>query len=481
MQRTILIIACLSFALPIYAADAGRIEVRALSLEFSPEVYREKGEVGFIVEARDDTGPVENLDKATWSLLYQEREVEAIPAVRGFRSEGLISSVLVLIPATSNFSGFEEPDTAKERSEPPLKWVLDGLQTLKTSFGSKDLVLYACYDEVKANLTAFGAARTDAAVPTFDQVRDKCYNPEAASAQPRLQTLFSSAIKTWLTKRKQDVQRFVVIIITDGSSKENISEYWWKPLQNDLGNLGWLELYVIGYEDGGEPAKIQALAKGGTLFSATVRQNLVEEIPRIGPLVGGTGLYKVNFSVTERIQGQNVEFALLARDSRGTFRSVAFPMGQLQRKSSWVRIVVLVAAILVGLAFFVLLTRFIVAAVVAKRKRRAEEEAARQAQRYEGPSRGRLIVRDGPAAGTTFYLVEDLTYIGRAPDNHIILPDPSVGKRHASIRIQQKTYQLEDLQSVNGVFVNGQKILKVHLKDGDSIRLGSSEMQFRIN
>jgi hypothetical protein len=196
--------------------------------------------------------------------------------------------------------------------------------------------------------------------------------------------------------------------------------------------------------------------------------------------VGGTGLYKVGYVVKEGIQGSNVEFAVAARDSRGTFRSDAVPMGQLQRKSSWIRVVVLVAAILVGLAFLVLLVRFVVSAVAARRRRRAEEDAARASQRYDGPSRGRLLVRDGPAAGATFHLVEDVTYMGRSPDNHVVLADPSVGKRHASIRIHERTYQLEDLQSVNGVFVNGQKVLKVHLKDGDSIRLGGSEMQFKV-
>jgi S-DNA-T family DNA segregation ATPase FtsK/SpoIIIE len=73
-----------------------------------------------------------------------------------------------------------------------------------------------------------------------------------------------------------------------------------------------------------------------------------------------------------------------------------------------------------------------------------------------------------------------MSYIGRSPDNHVSVPDPTVSKRHCSIAIRDRTYVIEDLQSVAGVFVNGQKVVKAHLKDGDSIRLGETEMQFRI-
>ena len=461
------------------AAEAGRVEVKAFSPEFTPEAYREKGEVGFLVDVHDDSGPVENLDKATWSLLHLDKAVEATPTVTGFKGSGLASSLLVLIPATANFIGQEEADATKERSIPPLSSVLEGLQTLKNSFGGKDLVTWGCYDEARASLTAFGATKADAPVPTTDQVRDKCRSGDP-SAQPRLQTMLSSAIKTWLSKRKPDTQRFVVILITDGTSKENITELWWKALQNDLGGLGWIELYVVGFEDGGDPAKIQALGKGGVVGTAAVRQNLPDELAKLGPLVAGVGLYKLGFLVKEGISGTNVEFALTAADSRGTYRSELVPMGQLQRKSSWVRVVVLIAAILVGLVILVLVIRWVVGAMAERRRRLAEEEAARASQHYDGPSRGRLMVREGPSQGTTFHLVEDVSYIGRSPDNHISVADASVGKRHASIRIHDKTFQLEDLQSVNGVFVNGQKVLKVHLKDGDSIRLGSTEMQFRV-
>ena len=119
------------------AAEAGRVEVKAFAPEFTPEAYRDKGELGFLVDVHDDSGPVENLDKATWSLLHLDKPVEATPSVVGFKGAGLASSLLVMIPATANFIGQEEADATKERSIPPLSAVLEGLQTLKNSFGGK--------------------------------------------------------------------------------------------------------------------------------------------------------------------------------------------------------------------------------------------------------------------------------------------------------------------------------------------------------
>jgi pSer/pThr/pTyr-binding forkhead associated (FHA) protein len=142
--------------------------------------------------------------------------------------------------------------------------------------------------------------------------------------------------------------------------------------------------------------------------------------------------------------------------------------------------VILVVGSLVGIVLVVVVIRLVMLLMASRRRSRDEEAARRAAQANEGPSRGHLLVREGPCAGQTFHLVGEVTYMGRSPDNHVSLSDGSVGKRHCSITIKDRSFQVEDLQSVNGVFLNGQRVLKAFLKDGDSIRLGSSEMQFRL-
>jgi adenylate cyclase len=69
--------------------------------------------------------------------------------------------------------------------------------------------------------------------------------------------------------------------------------------------------------------------------------------------------------------------------------------------------------------------------------------------------------------------------IGRAPGNVIVLPDPKVSKEHAVLSSDQQGWMIRDLGSVNGTYVNGQKIAVVsRLRHGDEIGMGSSRLVF---
>ena len=69
--------------------------------------------------------------------------------------------------------------------------------------------------------------------------------------------------------------------------------------------------------------------------------------------------------------------------------------------------------------------------------------------------------------------------IGRHPENHIVLNDKQASRMHALLTRQSGTYLLSDQQTSNGTFVNGQKIQNYTLKDGDRVKIGSSEFVFR--
>ncbi|MBI3070700.1 MAG: FHA domain-containing protein [Deltaproteobacteria bacterium] len=64
--------------------------------------------------------------------------------------------------------------------------------------------------------------------------------------------------------------------------------------------------------------------------------------------------------------------------------------------------------------------------------------------------------------------------IGRAPEIELSLVEDLVSRKHARISTRKNTIVLEDLGSTNGTFVNGERIKRVLLKDGDRILIGTS-------
>ncbi len=79
----------------------------------------------------------------------------------------------------------------------------------------------------------------------------------------------------------------------------------------------------------------------------------------------------------------------------------------------------------------------------------------------------------------SFALREGKTSLGRHPSNDIVLPMDSVSRFHAQIAPEQGLLLLEDLNSSNGTFINGERIDRMAVHDGDVIRLGKVELVFR--
>src|SRR5436309_10129079 len=84
------------------------------------------------------------------------------------------------------------------------------------------------------------------------------------------------------------------------------------------------------------------------------------------------------------------------------------------------------------------------------------------------------LVVSGPA----HELAEELITIGRAPDNAIVIGDPSVSSRHAQLELSGETYRLKDLESTNGTRVNGIPTTETVLRFDDRIRFGGVEARF---
>lgn len=82
-------------------------------------------------------------------------------------------------------------------------------------------------------------------------------------------------------------------------------------------------------------------------------------------------------------------------------------------------------------------------------------------------------------AGDIHYKVDKrVVLIGRGKHADLIIPDSNVSRSHAELRLQGNEYHIVDLDSTNGVEVNGKKVRKQTLYNGDLITLGTTRVRF---
>jgi pSer/pThr/pTyr-binding forkhead associated (FHA) protein len=89
-----------------------------------------------------------------------------------------------------------------------------------------------------------------------------------------------------------------------------------------------------------------------------------------------------------------------------------------------------------------------------------------------------LVVQRGPGAGSRFLLDTDLVQAGRHPDSEIFLDDVTVSRRHAAFNREGSTYTVSDAGSLNGTYVNRDRIDRVQLKDGDEVQIGKYRLVY---
>jgi hypothetical protein len=89
-----------------------------------------------------------------------------------------------------------------------------------------------------------------------------------------------------------------------------------------------------------------------------------------------------------------------------------------------------------------------------------------------------LIVRAGGLAGERFALNSDITRLGRHPDSEIPLDDITVSRRHAEIQRTEEGYMVADSGSLNGTYVNQERVERTQLRHGDELQVGKFRLVF---
>ncbi len=93
---------------------------------------------------------------------------------------------------------------------------------------------------------------------------------------------------------------------------------------------------------------------------------------------------------------------------------------------------------------------------------------------------GTISITRGSNAGSRFVMRDVETAIGRHPESEIFLDDVTVSRRHAVIRLDDDTFSVEDVNSLNGTYVNGNRIESKELIAGDQLQVGKYLMLFDL-
>ncbi len=95
-----------------------------------------------------------------------------------------------------------------------------------------------------------------------------------------------------------------------------------------------------------------------------------------------------------------------------------------------------------------------------------------------GDSTALLVVRQGAKRGMRIALDSECVQLGRHPESDIFLDDITVSRRHAELRRTETGHEVVDVGSLNGTYVNLDRVDRAELADGDELRVGKFKLVY---
>lgn len=95
-----------------------------------------------------------------------------------------------------------------------------------------------------------------------------------------------------------------------------------------------------------------------------------------------------------------------------------------------------------------------------------------------GDDQPMLVVIRGTNAGSRFALEPEVTTIGRHPESTVFLDDVTVSRRHAEVRVEGPRFLVSDVGSLNGTYLNGDRVDVHELVEGDQLQVGKYRLIF---
>lgn len=91
-----------------------------------------------------------------------------------------------------------------------------------------------------------------------------------------------------------------------------------------------------------------------------------------------------------------------------------------------------------------------------------------------------FVVKRGSKAGSRFLVDTEIVTLGRHPESAIFLDDVTVSRRHAEVRVEGGAFKVSDVGSLNGTYLNRERIESAALTSGDELQVGKFKLVFLV-
>lgn len=457
--------------------------------------FVDRNEVRFFVDLLDDDGRVvPDLAPESLSVLIDDKVVPGSIDVEPYFETAEAVAVAIVIGANFDYRTY-----ADMLQGPAVKVGLSGAQKLAQRLRPIDRIALWVYDEKdfqrKLSFQEGGPKTGD----DIERIELKTYEDEGVDVDPnksvelnlyeRLLREMGGGIRDEFG-RLDTVRRKVIVIMSDGlDSKLEKDPQRISKLVDDIAKTAsesGIRIYTLGYgtiaTKGLPPLRDMSNKTNGVsilLSDEATRSDIERTWEELSEQIKRQ--YVVTLHPEDLEGGRRVKFQMKAKVAGAELSTVADRDVHLGDKPfAWKALLMWIGIGLGSLILLILIYKLIAGYLRRRAERPPEPEVVMVESGPQGVSRGRLQVTKGPFAGAEYYLTEEVTTIGSMEGNSIVIDDASVSRRHAGIKIEDLRYELADLGSTNGVLVNGRKISKQFLKDGDEIRIGNSEMVFLL-
>jgi len=424
---------------------------------------------GYVNVVNGSGAPIQNLPPELFKVYENgDKDSSKIEKVESLEAAQTGASIVIVIQASG----------AMNMIEGDLK---KAVAAFVNGLGEKDQVAIVDYAEVAETVAPFSEEKGDVAGKAgkitftgksyllYDGVA-QALSMYAAAASPGK----PGAAVTLLPSAK------AIILISDGRDNGSATDVE-KVIADAMKRR--IPIHAIGHSelDQDSLANLEAISKrtGGTYKAAAAPDDINKALTVIKDYINK--MYVIQWKTQLDHDGKEHKIDI-AMENEGGASLKSSVMVKTPNYIDWIKIGVITGAILlllvIGAVIYVVTrpkpppVRF---CAVCKRAQMPEWDVCLFCLKS---AKARVIVQKGATKGKTYPLVGKVVSLGSAPENSVRILDGAVSGKHAGIAVDGDKFEIVDLNSKNGVLVNGKKTARRFLRNGDIITLGMTEFKF---